>query len=121
VNKFDMLAGLRQYMQERWLTNSERAAIVLCKDSLTNAWDGPWDDDPLLIKLGGWSDAEISQRRPSTTTTSPDQYTAYSEILFSENLDEVVYRRSKAASKQFGVGGALLHKRPGRIYFMNTA
>ena len=61
VNKVRTLAALRRYMEARQIGRPDRAAIVLFKEGAFRAWDGNWDDNPLLFKPSGWSGDEVAR------------------------------------------------------------
>lgn len=114
VNKFDMLHGLRRYMVKRGLPDPARAAIVLYRDDMQNAWEGNWDDNPLLIKPSGWSDAEIDaviaraeaegfQVAYAPGRTSPSAFSAYERLMRSDDPESVVQMVSEETRKRFGI------------------
>ncbi|QGY00212.1 hypothetical protein EI983_18855 [Roseovarius faecimaris] len=114
VNKFDMLHGLRRYMAERGLPGPDRAAIVLYKDGTNNQWDASWDDNPLLIRLDGWTDTEISEVSERASAygfeiayapgrETPEAYRAYAEILQADDPDAAVRAAAERTTKRLGV------------------
>ncbi|HSG46887.1 MAG TPA: hypothetical protein VLA43_03630 [Longimicrobiales bacterium] len=93
VNKVKMLATLRRYLRERGGADPGQTAIVLFSPSeYVRAWDGQFDNNPLLIKPSGWSDEEVSTIRRNAAREGFDiayapglgahpSYTAYRRIL----------------------------------------
>ncbi len=132
VNKFDMLDGLRRYMAERGLPDPARAAIVLYHEDMNNAWDGTWEDNPLLIRLSGWTDTQVEEVRLRAAEhgfriayapglPSPPQYTAYGDLLKAEDPAAVVRQVSDQFDKRFGISPddrpfVLEHFRPARFF-----
>lgn len=113
-NKVDTLDGLRRYMEEHGLANPERAAIVLFRDNTVRRWDLPWDENPLLMNLNGWSETEVANIQSKAAEqgfniayapgleTHPD-YLVYERLLTSENLDTEIAAISKEAGQRFGI------------------
>ena len=99
VNKVKMLASLRRYLDERGLANPERTAIVLFKKSdPSRFWDRPWDNNPLLIKPSGWSDADVEKVRQNAARDgfeiayapgldSPPDYAAYRRVIEANDVE----------------------------------
>lgn len=114
VNKFDMLHGLRRYMHENSLPNPDRAAIVLYHQDFNNRWDAAWDDNPLLIKVSGWSDAEIEaiQTRArqygfdiayAPGLPTPMQFRPYEVLMLAEDPSLAIEEMSKLTKKRLGI------------------
>lgn len=102
VNKINALAALRSIMDERGLPSPERAAVVLYKPGQREAaWDLPWDDNPLLFKPDGFSDADLAMIRANLglgtpgnrwqVAYAPDEnnpdYWPYERVLTAPDLD----------------------------------
>ena len=98
VNKVNVLAALRRYMDERGIDNPMRTAIVLFREDHVRAWDGTWDDNPLLINLDGWSDDQVARIVENAkhynlkVAYAPGlpvhpEYQVYERILRTSNID----------------------------------
>lgn len=61
ANKVRTLGALRRYLDARGIAPADRAAIILFKRNSSRAWDGSWDENPLLIKPSGWTDEEVAR------------------------------------------------------------
>jgi hypothetical protein len=114
VNKVNVLAALRRYMDERGLANPERTSIVLYRDGHVRAWDGNWDDNPLLIKPSGWTDTEIDRITRQAldhglkTAYAPGrpqhpEYTVYQRILSAPRIDDELAVLRRETSLRFGI------------------
>ena len=114
VNKVDMLAALRRYMVERGFDAPERAAIVLFSDRLANDWSAPWDENPLLVKLDGWTDEEVAaiERRAEASGLfriayapglgAHPGYEVYERLLTTDDVDREMAALSAAEGVSFG-------------------
>ncbi|RMH17127.1 MAG: class I SAM-dependent methyltransferase, partial [Gemmatimonadetes bacterium] len=60
ISKVNAIDTLRRYMAARGLPAPERSAIILFRPEGVHAWDGPWEDNPLLFKPSGWSEDEVA-------------------------------------------------------------
>jgi hypothetical protein len=100
VNKLSQLAALRRYLKTRNIGSPWRKAVVLFRPGdKAKAWDGSWDDNPLLIKPSGWTDREIARLQRSATAEGfkiayapglaphPD-YTVYDRILKANDFEK---------------------------------
>jgi hypothetical protein len=64
VNKVNMLASVRRYLEDRGVSAPERSVIVLFRPGdPERLWTRPFDNNPLLVKPAGWSDREIETIR----------------------------------------------------------
>lgn len=117
-NKVDTLSGLRRYMADRNLPHPERAAIILRYDIPSNTgvtqWNGNWDGNPLLIKLDGWSDAEVAEIQSKALERGYDvayapglethsDYMAYERVLTAEDVTAELAAISKEDGQRFGI------------------
>jgi hypothetical protein len=101
-------------MAERKLADPHRAAIVLFQDNEIRRWDGYWDDNPLLIKLSGWTDEETIDIQSKAKeygfhvayapgiATHPD-YSVYEQILTTADVEAEIEEISAISGKAFGV------------------
>lgn len=115
VNKVNMLATLRRYLAEQGVVDPLRTAIVLFSpDTKTNAWDGTFDDNPLLIKPTGWTDAEIDQvlanagRFGWEVAYAPGRpvhsnYQVYERVLGARDVSATIAELNAETGLRFGV------------------
>lgn len=115
VNKVNVLASLRRYLAERDMAEPLRTAIILfVPGGEYGEWDGTYDDNPLLIKPTGWTDAEVAQvvanaRREGWDVayapgmaTHPD-YLAYERVLGAPDATVEIAALQQETSLRFGV------------------
>lgn len=115
VNKVNMLAALRRYLDEHGLADPARTAIVLFyPGEPTRGWDGTFDSNPLLFKPSGWTEAEIAQVLTNAEPMGlevayapgrpphPD-YVAYQRVLEASDVDTVIEALSGETGLRFGV------------------
>ena len=115
VNKLSQLAALRRYLQARDIGAPWRKAVVLFRPGdKAKAWDGPWDDNPLLIKPSGWTDGEIARLRRSAAAegfeiayapglpTHPD-YAVYERIMKAGDTQKELASISRESRRLFDV------------------
>lgn len=114
VNKVDMLAALRRYMAERGLENPERSAIILFSVGMANDWSAPWDENPLLVKLDGWTDEEIAEisRRAAENGLyqiayapgigAHEDYQVYERLLTTDDVGAEIATISAVEGVSFG-------------------
>ncbi|MEE8272924.1 MAG: hypothetical protein V3R98_14525 [Alphaproteobacteria bacterium] len=94
VNKVNTLAALRRYLDERGIDDPARTSVVLYRPGIIeNAWDGTWDDNPLLIKPDGWTDEEVARLTAN----------AQSEVW------QVAYAPGWPVHPEYGVYSRILH------------
>jgi len=114
VNKVNVLAALRRYMAEHGLADPERAAIVLFRDGHVRQWDGSWDDNPMLVKLGGWSEAEVAQitsraaEHGLRTAYAPGlpvhlEYSVYQRVLSAPSVYAEIEALRQETGLRFGI------------------
>ena len=115
TNKLDMMHGLRRYLVERGIsTDPTRTTMVFYKDSMAHQWDNPWDDNPMLVKLSGWSDEEVANTVQEAAKhgfkvayapglqTDPN-FQAYERMLSTDQPEAELAAISAEANKRFGV------------------
>ena len=61
VNKIKMLAALRRYLTAHGIGHPDRTAIILFREKAARDWRGNFDDNPMLVKPSGWTDAEVAR------------------------------------------------------------
>ena len=115
INKVNALAMLRRYMAERGIDRPERTAVVLYKPGrIDTAWDGAFDNNPLLIKPDGWTDEEIARIATNGAGHEfhvayapgwPDDplYRAYGRVMRANDVDAEIAALSRANGLRFGV------------------
>jgi hypothetical protein len=99
VNKVKMLAALRLYLRGRGVADPERTAIVLFSpEESVRSWDGPFDNNPLLIKPSGWTEEDVRVIRRNAAGEGYEiayapglgahpSYAAYGRILEAVDVD----------------------------------
>ncbi len=67
VNKVNVIGALRRYLDEHDIgTDPARTIVILFRhDDPDRFWTGTFDNNPLLFKPAGWSDAEIDRLEAS--------------------------------------------------------
>ncbi len=115
INKVNALAMLRRYLAERDIGAAERTAIILYKPGrLDTAWDGAFDNNPLLIKPDGWTDEEIARITANGARHGfqvayapgwPDDplYTAYGRMTRADDVAAEIAALSRENGLRFGV------------------
>lgn len=115
INKVNALAMLRRYMAERGIGNPERTGMVLYKAGrIDTAWDGAFDNNPLLIKPDGWTDEEIERIADNGVGHGfqvayapgwPENplYRAYGRIMHAGDVDAEIAALSRENGLRFGV------------------
>ena len=115
VNKVNSIAALRRYLEERGLGDPMRAAIILFHPGdPSNAWDGPFDNNPMLVKPSGWTDAEIEQvianagREGWEVAYAPGrpahpEYSAYQRVLGADDIEGTLRDLHLETGLRFGV------------------
>lgn len=114
VNKVRMLGALRRYLTAHGIGHPERSAIILFREKATRDWRGNFDDNPLLIKPSGWTDAEVAEivrnakRYRYKVAYAPGlpvdpDYTAYRRVLTAPDSDAAVAALSAETGLRFDV------------------
>lgn len=115
INKVNALAMLRRYMAERGIDNPERTGIVLYKAGRTDtAWDGAFDNNPLLIKPDGWTAEEIARIAANGVGHGfkvayapgwPEDplYRAYGRVMNAGDVDAEIAALSRETGLRFSV------------------
>ena len=115
INKVNALAMLRRYLAERDIDNPERTAVILYKPGREDtSWDGPFDNNPLLIKPNGWTDEEIAGIATNGALHGfqvayapglPDDplYAAYGRVMRADDPAAEVAGLSRETGLRFGV------------------
>ena len=117
-NKVDMLSGLRRYATEHNLSHPDRMAILLRSSeafgSDVSRWNGNWDDNPLLIKLDGWTEAEVVDIQSKASAqnfdilyapgleTSPG-FDVYERMLTTDDVEAELASISEQEGSRFGI------------------
>ena len=115
VNKVELLAGLRRYLAARGIAHAERTAVVLFDpDDPERRWDGNWDNNTLLIKPDGWTDAEIAQLRRGAAgegwkvayapgLPADPEYAVYPRILNAPSVEAELAALQSKTQRRFSV------------------
>ncbi len=115
INKVNALAMLRRYLAERGIDDVQRSAIILYKPNREDtAWDGAFDNNPLLIKPDGWGDEEVEQvisngaRLGFAPAYAPGRpadplYTAYGRVMGATDWAAEIEALSSETRLRFGV------------------
>ncbi len=115
VNKINAIAVLRRYLDERGLADPMRTAIILYRPgNPTNAWDAPFDNNPMLVKPSGWTDGEIAQvietarhdgwhvaYAPGRPTHA--DYRVYERMLAAADIDGALADLGRETGLRFGL------------------
>jgi hypothetical protein len=113
VNKVKVLAALRHYLAQRGLNGAEETAIVLFDpQDDKRAWNRFWDNNPLLVKLTGWTSEEVARVRSRAKEEgweiayapglpSHPEYTVYREVLESADVDAKLAELSRRSKRRF--------------------
>ncbi len=115
VNKVNAIAVLRRYLEKRGLGDPLRTAIILFHPGdPSNAWDGPFDNNPMLVKPSGWTDAEIAQvianagRDGWEVAYAPGRpahpdYAVYNRLLATADVDGTLAALREESGLRFGL------------------
>ena len=115
VNKLDMIAGLRRYLAERGIAGDPaQTVIVLYKEGLNHSWNAPWDDNPMLVRPGGWQPEEVDAilRRAEAQgfamayapgRPTPATFSAYERVLTATDPEAEIAAISREENRRFGV------------------
>lgn len=115
INKVNALAMLRRYLTEHGIENPARTAVILYKPGREDtAWDGQFDNNPLLIKPDGWTDEEIAtisangakqgfQVAYAPGRTDDPLYAAYGRVMRADDAEAEIANLSRETGLRFSV------------------
>lgn len=115
VNKVNMLASVRRYLDERGVRTPGRSVIVLFRPGdPERLWTRPFDNNPLLVKPAGWSDREIETIRSNARESGLElayapgmgahpEFAVYQRIVGAEDVDRELARLRQETGLRFDV------------------
>ncbi len=115
ANKVSQLAALRRYLKARHIGPASRTAVVLFSPGkVTNAWNGAWDDNPLLIKPSGWTEPEIARLSRNARAEGYDiayapgqrpnpRYAIYGKLLTADDFEKELAAILEASQRNFNI------------------
>jgi len=116
VNKVNVIGAVRRYLaRHRIATDPARTVVVLFKpDNPDRAWTGTFDNNPLLFKPAGWSDADIARLEQSAAREgyviayapgrpAHPEYGAYARIVQAADPDAELRALSTETGLRFEV------------------
>src|SRR5206468_6446373 len=99
MNKVKVIGALRRYLAEHNIGHAEGTVVVLYDPNDPNrGWDGVWDNNTLLIKPDGWTEAEVDRLRRGAAGEGwkvayapglpvDPEFTVYPRVLLAADID----------------------------------
>lgn len=115
TNKINTLAALREIFEESGQSNVEQSVIVVYEAGTRRAnWSVYWDENPLLIKPGGFSEEEVerildaSEALGLETAYAPGRppnpdYWPYDKVLKAPDLNKALAELRQETNLRFSV------------------
>jgi hypothetical protein len=115
MNKVKVIGALRRYLAAHRIDHPERRVVVLFDpNDPDRAWDGVWDNNTLLIKPDGWTDAEVERLSRGAAKEGwkvayapglpvDPEYTVYQHELEATDIDQELTDIRTITGKSFSI------------------
>jgi len=115
MNKVKVIGALRRYLAAHRIDHPERKVVVLFDpNDPDRRWDGVWDNNTLLIKPDGWTDAEVNRLSRGAAKEGwkvayaphrpvDPQYSVYQNELEATDIDKELVDLRAQTGKSFSI------------------